>query len=73
MNIYWFASTDRSVIEPMLAPNEKVAREVLSATENRMENMDDYELIGVSENVGQGNPRALAEILADDYPRVTIL
>lgn len=64
MNIYWFASGDNSIVEPVLAPDEEVARRILSSTENPLP-MEDYELVGVSKDVGTGEPRALAEILGD--------
>jgi hypothetical protein len=62
MNIYWFASEDCSVIEPILAHDEETARKILFAKEDHLQ-PEDYELAGVSSNVGEGGPRALAEIL----------
>jgi hypothetical protein len=69
MNIYWFRIYDYSIHHAILAPDEKTAREIFPTVEKDRD-ISEFHIVGVSLNVHEGEPRALAILTEDNSTEI---
>ena len=69
MNIYWFQLYDCSINHAILAPDEETARKIFPTVEEDLD-ISQFRIIGVSQNVHEGKPRALAILTGENLTEI---
>jgi len=69
VNIYWFSIFDNSIHHAILAPDEETAREIFPTVEKDWD-ISRFHIAGVSLNVHEGKPRALAMLTEEGITEV---